>query len=325
MKKLPFLLSCASVFAAPLSFAASCPDYASASNLPSYPSVQEESFNHFGSKVVSSLYRPYHMVQDAVIKAGDTGQIVGKFDYDLALHKDLEDEQVQVFIYGTGMQGWSSLGEYTTNSDGKIYVPINALAPGEYAVHMVVKGDLSSVNGYVTVVDPGRDAVLFDIDGTLTLNDFEAVGDYVGIGEAQAYYYAPETVNAYKDKHYQVLYLSARPYWLAKDSRGWLASQGLLPWHLHTNPNGELLESHDAAQFKADYIQQLQNAGLNIIRVYGNATTDIEAYERAGIPKSETYIIGDHAGESGTQALDGDYAYHYSTVVAATSNSSCGS
>jgi len=69
-------------------------------------------------------------------------------------------------------------------------------------------------------------------------------------------------------------------------------------------------------------VKYLRNTvGLNIVRAYGNATTDIAAYADGGIPKADTYIIGEHAGEQGTQPLYNDYTYHYSTVVANTPRS----
>lgn len=63
--------------------------------------------------------------------------------------------------------------------------------------------------------------------------------------------------------------------------------------------------------------------GLDIIRAYGNASTDIAAYADGGIPKAETWIIGSNAGVSGTQALYDDYTYHFSTVVMDTPTASC--
>jgi hypothetical protein len=69
-------------------------------------------------------------------------------------------------------------------------------------------------------------------------------------------------------------------------------------------------------------VKYLRNTvGLDIIRAYGNATTDIAAYADGGIPKAETWIIGEHAGKESTQPIYGDYTYHYSTVVAATPQS----
>ncbi|MEJ2044561.1 MAG: haloacid dehalogenase [Reinekea sp.] len=310
------LLTLASVTAT----AATCPDTSATDNSPSNPIPAAKKFRHWGSRLLSFIHTPYHMVYDALVSEGANATMVGKFDYGWTSHKDLEDEEIEVYLSGTGMKDWEYLGTYTTDSDGKIYVPVSARPAGHYKVQMIVSGDMSSATGYLTVVEPGTKAVMFDIDGTLTQDDFEAIGDYLGIGIAQPYYYAPETVRAYKDKGYCITYLSARPYWLMKDTREWLDHMDIPLLHTHTDPDAEIFKSKDTAGYKTDYINSLISAGLDIIRVYGNAATDIEAYANAGIPKSETYIIGDLAGVQGTQPMNGDYSHHYSTVVVNTPN-----
>jgi phosphatidate phosphatase PAH1 len=260
------------------------------------------------------------MVHDELVTHGSSTTIVGKFDYDLVMHKDLEKEDVKVYLYGTGMNDWEYVGRYTTDTDGKIYVPIGVREVGQYLVHMVVTGDLSTATGYLSVVEPGTQAVLFDIDGTLTLNDIEAVGDYLGVSTAAAYYYGPEVVNSYQDKGYCTIYLSARPYWLMNDTREWLTTKSMPQWHVHLNPDAELFTEKDTAAYKTSYINRLKDNGLSIIRAYGNSKTDITAYANSGIPKAETYIIGEYAGKEKTKAINGDYSYHYSTVVADTEN-----
>lgn len=63
--------------------------------------------------------------------------------------------------------------------------------------------------------------------------------------------------------------------------------------------------------------------GLNIIRAYGNATTDIAAYAAGGIAKANTYIIGPNAGASGTQPIHGEYGSHHAFVVTPMPQASC--
>jgi len=47
-------------------------------------------------------------------------------------------------------------------------------------------------------------------------------------------------------------------------------------------------------------LKSLQATGLTFIRAFGNALTDIRAYEGAGIPKAQTFIMGKHGGKGGT-------------------------
>ncbi|WP_257459574.1 lipin/Ned1/Smp2 family protein [Archangium lipolyticum] len=300
-----------------------CPDHGSVANPPALQGPARRSFRHAGSQLLSWSHPPYHMVHDQIVPVGTQATVVGKFDYSRVLHKDLEDEDVHVYIMGTDTPGWEYVGEYRTDSDGKIHVPI-VRPVGEYRVTMIVEGDLSSATGFVSVVEPGRQTVLFDIDGTLTLNDFEMVGDYLGVSTAQAYAHAVEVVNSYAAMGYQIVYLTGRPYWIAKDTREWIDYQGLIDGHLHTNPYGDGPIPPDTEQYKIDYLSYLlDDVGLDIVRVYGNATTDISAYEAVGLPKSETYIIGEHAGADGTMPIRNDYREHLLTVVASTPGANC--
>lgn len=300
-----------------------CPDYPAALDPPALQGPAKRSFRHWGNQLLSWSYTPYHMAHDQIVAAGQQAVIVGKFDYDGILHKDLEDEDIHVYIFGTGMTDWEYLGEHRTDSDGKIHVPA-IMDVGEYTVHMIVEGDLSATRGYLSVIDPGRQTILFDIDGTLTLDDFEVVGDYLGIGTARAHDFAIEVVNRYIDKGYQIVYLTGRPYWVTRDTREWFDFQGILGWHLHTNPYGGGPIPPDTEGYKIDYLTYLlDEVGLDIVRAYGNADTDISAYEAAGLPKHETYIIGEHAGVAGTQPIYGDYVDHFGAVVEPTPMAGC--
>jgi len=302
-----------------------CTAYNIVEDAPYFNGPSQQGFRHTSSEITSAWYTPHHMIHDELHNGGESAVIVGKFDYDWVLHKDLEDEYIHAYIFGTGMNKWDYLGRYTTNSDGKVFVGLAGRPVGDYVVRMVVEGDRSSVDGYVSVRQANRQAVIFDIDGTLTLSDAEQIGDYAGVSTAQAYYYAKETVEAYRQKGYQLIFLTARPYWMAKSSRVWLRNTlQQSDWHLRLNTNGEVPSSFGGhAEYKRDYINKLKAEGLDIVRVYGNASTDIEAYEQAGIAKSETYIIGTNAGHDGTQALGSDYAAHFSNVVANTPDANC--
>ena len=307
------------LLAASVNAAAQCPDFTSPANPPAFTTPTKKSFRHLGSKALAGLYSPWHMVHDEIVADGQSASVTAKFDYSAVLHKDLEDEYVQAYLYGSGMSNWEYLGRYLTNSDGKISVSVGNRAVGEYRLRFVVEGDLSQVDGYLSVVNPQRPTVLFDVDGTLTINDFEAYADYVGVKTAQAYYYAPETVRAYRDKGYQLVFLTARPYWVTKDAREWFDYENLPQWHYRSNAGSDSAQVH-----KTKYIKYLrEQVGLNIVRAYGNATTDIAAYADGGIAKADTWIIGSHAGEEGTQALGSDYSYHFSTVVANTASARC--
>lgn len=311
-------LAIAGVFAQPV-----CTDHVEIENPPPFDFPRRERFRLFWNTWLAKDV-PFHMGHDVVVAADRPSQLTGKFDYGIVFHKDLEHEWVQAYIYGPTLGDWQMLGRYATNSDGKIYVDLPALAEGTYVVKMVVMGDLSSTNAYVRVVAPGTQAVVFDIDETLTIDDLETILDYTGIEYAEPRAGAGELVERYLALGYHPVFLTARPYWYAKGSRQWLRDYMHLPdYTLRT-----ALSNEDSIFRTADYktavLQELQDAGITIFRAYGNADTDIEAYERAGIPKNQTYTIGDLAGDSGTTPIPGGgYFDHIDTVVADTPDSGC--
>ncbi|MGI0119588.1 lipin/Ned1/Smp2 family protein [Zooshikella sp. RANM57] len=303
-----------------------CSAYDIASLAPKLKNPPVKSFRHHYSQILTHWFKPFHMVHDGVANPGKSTTMTAKFDYDRVWHKDLEDEDIHAYLFGTGMQQWMYLGRYTTNSDGTINVKIPGQKAGDYVVRMVVEGDGTAVDGFLSVRQPEHEAIVFDLDGTLTISDAEQVGDYIGIKTATPFYYAKETLQAYREKGYQLIFLSARPYWLAKDSRDWLQNTMQQPdWHLHTNENGELIEAGQGHKaFKADYLKQLQKErNIKVVRAYGNAQSDIDAYEEAGIPKAETYILGENAGSEGTQAVGDDYVYHFTSVVTSMPDAKC--
>lgn len=315
----------AALFSAlPLLLHAACPDYQAPLAAPPLPVLERQPFLKLHNSLLAERYQPWHMVHDVLVADGQSARLVAKFDYDLVMHKDLEGERVHAWLFGSGMQEWESLGVHTTDSDGKIELELAPRPLGDYRVHLRVEGDGSSADGWLTVVEPGREAVLFDIDGTLTLSDGEAYADYAGVRRATPYEQAAQTVQAYRDKGYRILYLTARPYWVTRDGRDWLSEQGLPAWHYRTKMYGGFPTRRGTVAHKADYIRYLrEEVGLNIVRAYGNAATDITAYAEAGLPKQETWIIGEHAGKEQTQALQGDYRQHLREVVAATPVAAC--
>src|SRR4051812_17443159 len=91
-----------SAFSSMHAFAA-CPDDVTAAHPPALDGPAKKSFAHFGSSVLASWYKPWHMAHDVIAKAGTPAAIEAKFDYDAVLHKDLEGERVHAYLYGTGM------------------------------------------------------------------------------------------------------------------------------------------------------------------------------------------------------------------------------
>ena len=89
----------------------------------------------------------------------------------------------------------------------------------------------------------------------------------------------------------------------------WLGGQGMAfgPVKVTDKDSQVLPGNSGVGNFKRDFLKSLVQQGYLLDIAFGNATTDIYAYAQAGIPKSQTFIIGTHAGESSTQAVSGSW------------------
>ena len=321
MKKLIFGFLVLTMFST-AGYGAQCVDYDAVENTPTFNFPSKSGFRFFWNKWLSRDI-PFHMGHDVIAAPNTSFTVTGKFDYGAVAHKDLEYEYVKVYYTGTDMNQWSYKGRYKTNSDGKIHVNFGGLATGNYKVRMVVVGDLSYADAWVSVVDSGTKAVIFDIDETLTTSDLEQVHDYLGIEQADARGGAADLVNAYRDLGYQIVYVTARVYWYAKGTRRWLRDQGIPEWTLKTSLSNST-SLLNTANYKRDYLNAIQAQGVEIFRAYGNADTDIEAFKAAGIADEDIYIIGSNAGDGNTQPIwEPDYYNHLSQIVYETEDSGC--
>ncbi len=288
---------------------------------PAFTMPSTEEWNHSiitGATVASGS--PYHMIHDEMAAPSETIALRAKFDYNAVFHKDLQDEVVIFYLWGGAMTSWQELGRYLTDSDGMVHLTVDPLPVGTYIVRAVVPGDLSTAEGYITVVNPGRKAVIFDIDGTLTTSDSEVMQDWANFSTAEMYPYADEVVAYYVELGYQIVMVTGRPYWLADDTRAWLADRGMPVSSVRfTSDNGTTISGEETQAYKTEYLDDLvTRCGLTLTRAYGNATTDIGAYDAVGVPKSETFIIGENAGAENTQPVICEgcgYQDHYESFL----------
>jgi len=272
------------------------------SPLDSVPNLQlppRESWRNWLTRlIVITQGAPYHMVHDLVVAAGQDQIIVGKFDYGIIAHKDLEYERVHVYIYGTGMSAWQKVGVYTTNSDGKIYVTIPRRGPGEYMIKMVVAGDLSTTYGFMTVLNPGRKAVVFDIDGTLTLEETEEYGSLLTGSLSGIRPGAPEAFQALVAKGYRPFYMTARPEWLVGRTREFLTARGLPDGIVHTTLGKTGALGSSAAEYKTGELNVMNSRGLRPHYAFGNTDTDAKAYNDTGITPADHRIFVQYTDEA---------------------------
>lgn len=250
---------------------------------------------------------PYHAASDAVARPDSALLLMAWFHHSAGAQKSLEHAQVRAewLLDGT----WAPLGETTTDGEGKAVLAVKAPAKvGSTKLRWWYKQQ--SADATTFVIRQGQPASVFDIDGTLTVSDAENWKDYARRLRRDPKPDGPKlrtnAVEAVKraSEDSLVVYLTGRPPWLGRPTREWLAfhhfPEGVVLWMPLTR---DILPTQKhVGQAKLAQLKSLQATGLTFIRAFGNAPTDIRAYEGAGIPKSQTFIMGKHGGEGGTLA-----------------------
>ncbi|MBI5548481.1 MAG: hypothetical protein HY901_31755 [Deltaproteobacteria bacterium] len=281
-----------------------------------FPGTPTGTWRHpTASAIVVGQGGPNHRARDLVVSPGEQVSVRAHFTYGV-MDKDLQDEDVEVWL--RRCPDWMKLATLTTDTDGVVMAAMPADLPkGEYRLRFLVMGDGASTDGVLAVWPAGTQAIVTDIDGTLTTSDWQAVQDVVGLGEADMYPDANAVMLQWAAKGYRLLYLTGRPQVVSRYTREWVEARGFPPGPVQLNDDlGTFwpLESN-VQEFKAGRLTEIAGKGVFWRVAYGNATTDIGAYAETGIPKADTFIIGEHAGEEGTVAVS-SYAEHLPVAAA---------
>jgi hypothetical protein len=297
-------------------------------------------WTHKRTRAAVTQGSPRHRAQDVVAPVGAEALLIGKFAYG-KLDKDLKREPVRVLVQSDVPCGpWLQLGDVITSREGehgkrhhvaddggRIFVTLGAeigARAGQHALRMVVLGDHSRAEASLFRVQPGTQTVLFDIDGTLTIDDKQITNqlldkllsdDYV----PKMWVDAPAVARAWADKGYFIAYVTGRPDNLKRLTRQWLVDHGFPPGPLRLADGLRQVVpgSGGVGAYKTEHFRRLiRDAGLRVVAAYGNAETDITAYRAIGIPSERLFIIGPNAGKSGSTALR-SYTEHQAFVNSA--------
>jgi hypothetical protein len=232
-------------------------------------------------------------------------------------------EQVSVWEYSE-VTDWQMIADGTTEAGGSSNPGAYELDTGspEISADLVTRYAILSAEGscgtHIVVSMPaGRQAVITDIDETLTLSDeeiFEQISDpsYDPLLKTSSV----EVMQAWASKGYHVIYLTARPHQLRTETRRWLEDHGYPAGPMITAP--DFVFDDTARVYKGAWVNRvLGDLGWDLVAAYGNAESDIDAYEDAGIDKSVTFIVGPNAGANGTEAIQNDdFSDHLTDYVA---------
>jgi len=226
----------------------------------------------------------------------------------------LGGESVSLWFYDRDLVMWRTVGSGQTSDSGTYdFAATGFVAPNNQPIYAMLEADGSCAVHYDLLLAPGGKVVVTDIDGTLTLSDDELTmqftsGSYVPKMMAAA----DRLMQAWATKGYPIVYLTARPNLLRPESRRWLDDIGFPPGPLITSGSGAAPDVYKTLWMK----RMIQDFGWSVVAVYGNADTDITAYNSAGIPPDHTFIVGPLAGSRGTVAIANmDFSQHITDFV----------
>lgn len=229
----------------------------------------------------------------------------------------LPGENVSLWFYDTGKAAWQSIGGTRTDDFGAYDLDATGLiAPNGQPVYAMLEADGSCAEHFDYLFAPGSKVVVTDIDGTLTLSDAELINQL----SAEATYVpklmgaADRLTQAWAMKGYPVVYLTARPHKYRAETRGWLAGQGFASGPLITEGSPATADVYKTLWLK----RMIQDLGWTVVAAYGNAATDVTAYENAGISKTQTFIVGGLTDVAGAVVIpNNDFAPHIASYVMA--------
>ncbi|XP_026153948.1 membrane-associated phosphatidylinositol transfer protein 2 isoform X1 [Mastacembelus armatus] len=227
-----------------------------------------------------------HRVNDAVFTEDGAQMVTGRFMYGPLDMVTLTGEKIDIHIMTQPPSGeWVYFDTELTNSSGRVSYVIpdsRKLGIGVYPVKMVVRGDHTSADSYLTIVPRGTEFVVFSIDGS-----FAASVSIMG-SDPKVRAGAVDVVRYWQDLGYLIVYVTGRPDMQKQRVVAWL-SQHNFPHGVVSFCDGLV---HDPLRHKANFLKSLiSEARMRIFAAYGS-TKDISVYTAVGLPPSHIYIVG---------------------------------
>ncbi|XP_076127171.1 membrane-associated phosphatidylinositol transfer protein 2-like isoform X4 [Alosa pseudoharengus] len=251
-----------------------------------------------------------HRVHDAVFAEDGQQVVTGRFMYGPLDMVTLAGEKVDVHIMTQPPAGeWEYYSTEVTSSSGRISYPISEdkrLRAGVYPVKMVVRGDHTFADSYLTVLPRGTEFVVFSIDGS-----FAASVSIMG-SDPKVRAGAVDVVRHWQDLGYLLIYVTGRPDMQKQRVVAWL-SQHNFPHGIVSFCDGLV---HDPLRHKANFLKTLiSETHMKICAGYGS-TKDISVYSAIGLTPSQIYIVGRPSKKMQHQCqfISDGYASHLSQL-----------
>nr|XP_034953939.1 membrane-associated phosphatidylinositol transfer protein 2 isoform X5 [Zootoca vivipara] len=227
-----------------------------------------------------------HRINDAIANEDGPQMLTGRFMYGPLDMVTLTGEKVDIHIMTQPPSGeWAYFDTEVTNSSGRIsyIIPKNKrLGIGVYPVKMVVRGDHTYADSYITVLPRGTEFVVFSIDGS-----FAASVSIMG-SDPKVRAGAVDVVRHWQDLGYLIIYVTGRPDMQKQRVVAWLAQ--------HNFPHGIVSFCdglvHDPLRHKANFLKSLlTDLDMKIHAAYGS-TKDVSVYTSISLPPMQIYIVG---------------------------------
>ncbi|XP_041079537.1 membrane-associated phosphatidylinositol transfer protein 2 isoform X11 [Polyodon spathula] len=227
-----------------------------------------------------------HRVNDAVFTEDGQQVVSGRFMYGPLDMVTLAGEKVDIHIMMQPPNGeWVYFDTELTNSSGRISYVIpesKRLGIGVYPVKLVVRGDHTNADSYLTVLPKTTEFVVFSIDGS-----FAASVSIMG-SDPKVRAGAVDVVRHWQDLGYLIIYVTGRPDMQKQRVVAWL-SQHNFPHGIVSFCDGLV---HDPLRHKANFLKSLiTEAQMKVYAAYGS-TKDISVYSSIGLSPSQIYIVG---------------------------------
>uniref|UniRef100_A0A8B9T7S4 Phosphatidylinositol transfer protein membrane associated 2 n=1 Tax=Anas platyrhynchos TaxID=8839 RepID=A0A8B9T7S4_ANAPL len=228
-----------------------------------------------------------HRINDTIANEDGPQTLTGRFMYGPLDMVTLTGEKVDIHIMTQPPSGeWVYFDTEISNSSGRIsyVIPENRrLGIGVYPVKMVVRGDHTYADSYITVLPKGTEFVVFSIDGS-----FAASVSIMG-SDPKVRAGAVDVVRHWQDLGYLIIYVTGRPDMQKQRVVAWLAQ--------HNFPHGIVSFCdglvHDPLRHKANFLKSLiTDVSLRLIHAAYGSTKDISVYSSISLPPTHIYIVG---------------------------------
>ncbi|XP_064618758.1 protein retinal degeneration B-like isoform X2 [Lineus longissimus] len=255
---------------------------------------------------------PNHRANDVIVLEDGPQVLVARFMYGPLDMVSLSGEKVDIHLMTQPPLGdWLYLGTEYTDGNGRVSFTIpeeKKFTQGMYPVKMVVRGDHTTVDFYLTVLPPQTESVVFSIDGSFTAS-VSIMGKDPKVRAG-----AVDVVRHWQELGYLIIYVTARPDMQHKKVVSWLAQ--------HNFPHGMVSFmdglSADPLRQKALYLKSLINDAKIVIHAAYGSSKDISVYQSLGVKAERIFIVGKASKKQHSLAtvLDDGYAAHLSALLA---------